>query len=85
MYPNYMIFKCTKDYVLITNGQSGSNTPHGCYELFDIGNTMWNASTGLCGTPSITNVIGSVIKKFDTASCDAVLISQTDKSMHICR
>ncbi len=80
-----MSFKCKKEYVVITNGQSQSNTPYQCYELFDIVNSVWNASTGLCGTPAISNVIGSVIKQFDTASCDAVFVSQADKSMYICR
>ena len=80
-----MSFKCNKDYVVITNGQSGTNTPYLCYELFDIGNAVWNASTGLCGTPSMSNVVGSVIKQFDTASCDAVFISQADHKMYTCK
>jgi hypothetical protein len=33
----------------------------------------------------ISNVVGYLVRQFDTSYCDAILISNADKKMYICR
>jgi len=67
------------------NGQDSGYLPHGEFEVYDLKTKSPSSIPYVNTNPKIGQVVGFLVTQFDTSNCDAVLISNADQKMYICR